>query len=149
MAKGLRQYPSPALHKRPLPRLDPIRPRPGQELKTISTMLGALDRFEDYLDLAGAPYEAVSITPLLLMSYMIYLQQKPAFSSHPFARLQPRLISDQTVHCYCRSLRVFLTGWRPKASYPFRLSPALGCRARDSASSSPTPRKTSGSCSAL
>ncbi len=75
--------------------------------KTVSAMLGSLRYFVNYMDSIGFPDEAGAVSPVLLRSYMVYLQHKPAFSRHPFSHEQPRLLSDQTVNGYLRALRAF------------------------------------------
>jgi site-specific recombinase XerD len=74
---------------------------------TVRMMHDSLGYFVNYLGSIGIPDEAESVSPVLLRSYMVYLQQKPAFSSHPFSRPQPRLLSDQSVNGYLRALRAF------------------------------------------
>jgi site-specific recombinase XerD len=74
---------------------------------TITIMLRSLSYFEDYLVRLGVlPLPAV-VTPVLIRSYVVYLKQKPAFSRHPYSRVQSHKLSDQTVHGYCRALRTF------------------------------------------
>ena len=74
---------------------------------TIRIMLSALGYFEDYLNSIDVLDEAETITPILLRSYIVYLQHKPALDCHPLTHVQPHLLSDQTVHGYCRALRAF------------------------------------------
>ena len=83
---------------------------------TVTIMLRCLGYFEDYLSSIGVPPTAGSVSPLLLRSYVVYLQQKPAFSQHPYTRTQPHPLSDQTVHGYCRALRAFFN-WAVAEGY--------------------------------
>jgi hypothetical protein len=49
---------------------------------TITIMLRSLSYFEDFLTQVGVPPLPGVVTPVLIRSYIVYLKQKTAFSSH-------------------------------------------------------------------
>ena len=63
--------------------------------------------FISFLEAVGAPTDANLVTPTAIRAFILYLQAKPRFTSHPYAREQATLISDHTVHAYLRSIRAF------------------------------------------
>ncbi|MFC2068790.1 tyrosine-type recombinase/integrase [Chloroflexota bacterium] len=48
--------------------------------------------------------------------YVLYLQQKPKFSGHPFAPEQARVLSPRTVQCHVRALKAF-SSWLYSEGY--------------------------------
>ena len=62
---------------------------------------------ERFLGSEGLSSDIRHIGPAQIRAFILYLQQKRAFSGHPFARAQERGLSPHSINSYLRSLRAF------------------------------------------
>jgi integrase/recombinase XerD len=79
----------------------------GKTPATVTMVTNSVNYLVQYLESTGASTDAALITPTDIRSYILYLQAKPRFTSHPYSRQQDTSLSDHTVHAYLRSIRAF------------------------------------------
>jgi len=81
----------------------------GKSLKSIEIVTHSVGYFREFLLAHGASTDVTAIGPQEIRAFIFYLQQKPLFSNHPSTRVQERLLSEHSVNCYVRSVRVFFS----------------------------------------
>jgi site-specific recombinase XerD len=81
----------------------------GKSRSTISIVTSSVTYFIDFVTSQGASGDATEVSHLDIREFILYLQQKPCFSSHRFTRPQDKGLSAHTVNCYLRSLRMFFS----------------------------------------
>ena len=79
----------------------------GKSPRTIEAVAASVAYLERFLGSEGLATDARHIGPAEIRAFIIYLQQKRAFSGHPFARAQERGLSPHSINSYLRSIRAF------------------------------------------
>ena len=79
----------------------------GKSPRTIEAVAASVAYLERFLGSEGLVTDARHIGPAEIRAFIIYLQQKRAFSGHPFARAQERGLSPHSINSYLRSIRAF------------------------------------------
>jgi len=79
----------------------------GKSKKTIDAVTSSVTYFERFLRYKGLVADVTEIGPREIRAFILYLQQKKCFSTHPFAKPQSRGLSGHTINCYLRSIRAF------------------------------------------
>ena len=80
----------------------------GKSQNAIAIVTNSVCYFLDFLASQEASTDATQISHHEIRAFILYLQQKRCFSSHPLNRAQDRGLSGpHTINCYLRSLRIF------------------------------------------
>jgi len=82
----------------------------GKSPRTVQAVADSMAYLERFLDSEGLPIDARHIGPAEIRAfilYLLYLQQKRAYSGHPLARAQQRGLSPHNINSYLRSIRAF------------------------------------------
>ena len=79
----------------------------GKSKNYIDIVTGSIHYFEQFLLSEGLSTDVTQITALEIRAFVLYLQRKRCFSSHPYCRPQEHGLSSHTVNCYLRSIRAF------------------------------------------
>ena len=77
----------------------------GKGPKTVSWVTDSVGYFADFL--GPARQDIASVTANDLRRFIIALQGKDKFSSHPYNKLQQSKLSPQTILTYCAAIRTF------------------------------------------
>jgi site-specific recombinase XerD len=75
--------------------------------KTIEMVRSSVRYLEEFLCNQGLSTDAADIGVSEIKIFIVHLQQKNRFSSHPYAKPQQGRLSGHTVNCYLRSIRAF------------------------------------------
>jgi len=75
--------------------------------KTIEMVRSSVRYLGGFLYSQGLPASVKDIGTDAIRMFILYLQQKNRFNSHPFAKPQQGKLSGHTVNCYLRSIRAF------------------------------------------
>jgi len=75
--------------------------------KTIEMVRSSVRYLEEFLCSQGLSTDAADIGVSEIRTFIVHLQQKTRFSSHPYAKPQQGRLSGHTVNCYLRSIRAF------------------------------------------
>ena len=81
----------------------------GKSLRSIEIVTQSVRYFREFLLAHGASTDAAAIGPQEIRAFIFYLQQKPRYSNHPLTPVQDQLLSEHSVNCYVRSVRVFFS----------------------------------------
>ena len=81
----------------------------GKSLNSIAIVTQSVRYFREFLLAHGAGTDAAAIGPQEIRAFIFYLQQKPRFSNHPYTPAQDQALSEHSVNCYVRSVRVFFS----------------------------------------
>ena len=76
----------------------------GRSPRTIQWVTSSVAYFRDFL---GGDPDIVQISPDDLRRFILALQQKDKYSSHPFSKPRQQRLSPQSINTYCRAIRVF------------------------------------------
>ena len=79
----------------------------GRRRPTISWVTSAIHYFTHFLRENNLSTDIAYITPAKIKHYIVYLQQKPCYSIHPFTPEQPKLLSEASINSYVRGLQSF------------------------------------------
>lgn len=79
----------------------------GKSESSVKIVINSISYLDCFLASVGASGDVSLIGPNELRGFILYLQNRQSFSGHPFSHPQDRKLSDQTVNCYMRSLRIF------------------------------------------
>ena len=75
--------------------------------KTIEMVTSSVRYLEEFLHSQRLSTDIADIEVSELRMFIVYMQQKNRFASHPFAKPQQSKLSSHTVNCYLRSIRTF------------------------------------------
>ena len=75
--------------------------------KTIEMVRSSVRYLEEFLCSQGLSTDTADIGVSEIRIFIVHLQQKNRFSSHPYAKPQQGRLSGHTVNCYLRSIRAF------------------------------------------
>jgi integrase/recombinase XerD len=75
--------------------------------KTIEMVRSSVKYLEEFLCSQQLSTDAADIGVSEIRMFIVHLQQKNRFSSHPYAKPQQGRLSGHTVNCYLRSIRAF------------------------------------------
>jgi len=79
----------------------------GKSQNTIDIVTNSVNYFRHFLHSNCLSTDVEHIRSQEIRAFILHLQQKRCFSSHPFSRPQERGLSSYTVNCYLRSIRAF------------------------------------------
>ncbi|MFC2058158.1 tyrosine-type recombinase/integrase [Chloroflexota bacterium] len=79
----------------------------GKSPRTVTIYTSGLNLLLDYLETMGLPTEVGEIGVTELRGYILFLQQRRAWSKHPSIRPRERGLSSTTIHDYMRAIRTF------------------------------------------
>jgi len=79
----------------------------GKSPKTISTVSAAVIYLDNFLKSQNLSCLISSIGPSEIRAFIVNLQKRRPFESHPFARAQQRNLSPHSINSYLRSIRAF------------------------------------------
>jgi site-specific recombinase XerD len=79
----------------------------GKSKNTIDIVASSINYLADFLYSEGLSTDVLEISHREIRAFILYLQRKRCFSSHPHDSPQDRGLSSHTVHCYLRSIRAF------------------------------------------
>ena len=79
----------------------------GKSDRTIAIVASSVGYLEGFLRSEGLTTNVAEIGPTQLRAFILYLQRKRCFSTHPFNKTQEKGLSPHSVNCYLRSIRSF------------------------------------------
>ncbi|MFC1963139.1 tyrosine-type recombinase/integrase [Chloroflexota bacterium] len=79
----------------------------GKSPHTVTIYTSGLNLLLDYLEIMGLPTDVRDIGVTELRGYILYLQQRRAWSKHPSIRPRERGLASTTIHDYMRAIRTF------------------------------------------
>jgi len=79
----------------------------GKSKNTIDIVTNSISYLCDFLYSEGLSTDATEVTHNELRAFILHLQRRRCFSSHPRNSPQSHPLSSHTVHCYLRSIRAF------------------------------------------
>jgi integrase/recombinase XerD len=83
----------------------------GCSEKSIELTSLALRKLEQFLCDAAYPTVVSDIRRPHIRAFILHLQGQPCYQHHPFATVQPKPLSDQSVSVYLRSIRAACNRW--------------------------------------
>ena len=83
----------------------------GKSDSTIDLTILVMRKLEAFLKESGLSSDAALVTADDMRNFIVHLQNARAFTDHPYAKVQERVLSDKTVNCYTRSLRAAWNRW--------------------------------------
>lgn len=81
----------------------------GKSPHTIAIVTNAVRYFCNFLVSQGCSGDVTGINHNHIRSFVLYLKAKKRFADHPFNKVSDKDLSDHTINCYLRSLRVFFS----------------------------------------
>lgn len=83
----------------------------GKSRSTIELTTLALRKLKAFLEENRLHTDAAMITADDVRAFIMYLQGCRSFAAHPYARVQERSLSDQSINCYIRAIRAAWNRW--------------------------------------
>jgi integrase/recombinase XerD len=79
----------------------------GKSRNTVDIVINSITYLYNFLSSNGLSTDVTHIGAQEMRAFILHLQQKRCFSSHPYSKVQQRGLSGHTVNTYMRSIRAF------------------------------------------